>query len=235
MTIRTDHTAFIFCRGGSKGIPDKNIRQVAGKPLLGWAVDGALASAYVSRVVVSTDSDRIADVARACGAEVLMRPAALATDTAAELDAWKHAIDAEQVALRGTFISLPATSPLRAPADVDAAVERFAAGGCDIVFGISPAHRSPWLNMVTQDADGLIDLVIKGHGAVRRQDVPPVFDITTCVYVGAVDYIAGCQALMEGRVAATEIPVDRALDIDTPYDLHLADLLLRHPMPKETP
>ena len=96
--IRPDHTAFLFCRGGSKGIPDKNIRPVAGKPLLHWAVQSALASRYVSRVVVSTDSARIADVARLAGAEALMRPDALATDTASELLAWRHAIEVEQVA-----------------------------------------------------------------------------------------------------------------------------------------
>ena len=112
--IRTDHTAFVFCRGGSKGIPDKNIRPVAGKPLLRWAVEGALASRYVARVVVSTDSPRIAEVALASGAEVLMRPDELATDTASELLAWRHAIAAERDALGGTFISLPAPSPLRA-------------------------------------------------------------------------------------------------------------------------
>lgn len=233
--IRTDHTAFIFCRGGSKGIPDKNIRPVAGKPLLTWAVEGALASRYVSRVVVSTDSGRIAEVARQSKAEVLMRPDALATDTASELLAWRHAIEAERAALQGTFVSLPATSPLRAPSDVDAGIERFYAGGCDIVFGVSTAHRSPYLNMVTRDAEGLIGLVNPGLGATRRQDVPPVYDITTCVYVGAVDFIDTCGGLMSGRVAGVDIPAARALDIDTPYDLHLAELLLRTPFSEDTP
>ncbi len=233
--IRSDHTAFVFCRGGSKGIPDKNIRPVAGKPLLTWAVEGALRSRYVSRVVVSTDSERIAAVATDAGADVLMRPDELATDTASELLAWRHAISAEDAALAGTFISLPATSPLRAPEDVDRGIERFYAGDCDIVFGVSPAHRSPFLNMVTRDAKGLIHLVNPGLGATRRQDVPEVFDITTCVYVGSVPYIETCSSLMSGRVAGIDIPVERALDIDTPFDLHLAELLLRHPFETEAP
>lgn len=231
--IRTDHTAFVFCRGGSKGIPDKNIKMVAGRPLLAWSVECALASKYVSRVVVSTDSTRIADVAWDVGADVIMRPDELATDMASELLAWRHAIEVEQSALQGTFVSLPATSPLRLPEDVDAGIKRYYAGGCDIVFGISPAHRSPYLNMVTRDDDGLIGLVNPGLGATRRQDVPDVYDITTCVYVGAVPYIEGCKGLMDGRVVGFDIPVERALDLDTPYDLHLAELLLRHPFKED--
>lgn len=231
--IRTNHNAFMFCRGGSKGIPNKNIKEVAGKPLLAWSVDCALASKYVSRVVVSTDSKRIAEVAQDAGADVIMRPDELATDTASELLAWRHAVEMERDALQDTFVSLPATSPLRAPCDVDAGIERFYAGGCDIVFGVSPAHRSPYLNMVTQDKDGLISLVNSGLGATRRQDVPDVFDITTCVYVGSVHYIETCKGLMDGRVAGVAIPVERALDLDTPYDLHLAELLLRHPFKEE--
>ncbi|WGI22124.1 acylneuraminate cytidylyltransferase family protein [Amylibacter sp. IMCC11727] len=231
--IRSNHTAFLFCRGGSKGIPDKNIKMVAGKPLLAWSVECALASKYVSRVVVSTDSKRIADVAQTVGAEVIMRPDELATDTASELLAWRHAIQVEHDTLQGTFVSLPATSPLRVPQDVDTGIERFYAGGCDIVFGISEAHRSPYLNMVTRDSDGLIGLVNPGLGATRRQDVPDVFDITTCVYVGAVPYIETCKGLMDGRVAGVDIPVERALDLDTPYDLHLAELLLKHPFQKD--
>ncbi|MEM7240626.1 MAG: acylneuraminate cytidylyltransferase family protein [Pseudomonadota bacterium] len=227
--IRTDHTAFVFCRSGSKGIPDKNIKMVAGKPLLEWSVECALESKYVSRVVVSTDSKRIADVAQNVGADVIMRPDELATDTASELLAWRHAIELEHETLQGTFVSLPATSPLRLPRDVDMGIERFYAGGCDIIFGISAAHRSPYLNMVTRDENGLIDLVIPGLDATRRQDVPDIFDITTCVYVGAVAYIQSCKRLMDGRVAGVDIPVERALDLDTPFDLHLAELLLQYP------
>ncbi|WP_299968633.1 acylneuraminate cytidylyltransferase family protein [uncultured Roseobacter sp.] len=227
--ITTDHTAFVFCRGGSKGIKDKNIRPVGGTPLVARAIEGALASRYISRVVVSTDSAQIADVARDAGADVLPRPAELATDTAGELLAWRHAIEAERSRLGDVFISLPATSPLRSAEDIDAAVEEFHRGHCDIVFGISPSHRSPYLNMVKRDEDGLISLLTPGMKAVRRQDVPAVYDITTCVYVGDVDYLERCESLMEGRVGSVEIPAHRALDIDTPYDLHLADLLLRQP------
>ena len=226
-------TAFIFARGGSKGVKHKNIHPLAGKPLIAHSIDSALASRAVGRVVVSTDDPLIAQAARQHGAEVLDRPAALAGDTTPELLAWRHAIDSHPEVFAGPapqpFISLPATSPLRAPQDVDAAVERFRAHPCDVLFGITPAHRNPYLNMVRVREDGCIEVVIPGSGAVRRQDVPDVYDVTTCVYVGDARYLQSCTRLMEGRVGYVVIPPERALDIDTHYDLHLAELMLTHP------
>jgi CMP-N-acetylneuraminic acid synthetase len=226
-------TAFIFARGGSKGIRDKNIRSVAGKPLIAHSIACALASRTVSRVMVSTDSRDIATAARAHGAEVLERPAPLASDDSPELLAWKHAVTESGVFGAGgqdVFLSLPATSPLRSPADVDGAVGKFRAGGCDILFGITPSKRSPYLNMVAIGADGLIRVVIEGSSAYRRQDVPDVYDITTSVYVSTPDYVLACQGrLSDGKVGHVIIPPERSLDIDEPFDLHLAGLLLKHP------
>lgn len=225
--------AFIFARGGSKGVKHKNIFPVAGKPLIAHSILSALASRSVDRVIVSTDDERIADTAREWGAEVLDRPAGLAGDATPELLAWRHAIDSFPALFTGPdsqpFISLPATSPLRSPQDVDAAIGRFLGHPCDVLFGITPAHRNPYLNMVTVDADGLISIATPGSSAVRRQDVPDMYDVTTCVYVGRPDYLRTCSRLMEGRVGHVMIPAQRALDIDNHYDLHLAGLLLSHP------
>jgi len=228
------HIAFIFARGGSKGVKDKNIRPVAGKPLLAYSIESALSSECIASVVVSTDSERIAAVATRYGAEVLTRPADLAADRSPELLAWKHAIASyrERLSATSTFISLPATSPLRATADIDAAIAKFQQGGCDILFGITAAHRNPYLNMVRIGADGLLEVVNSGSQAVRRQDVPEVYDVTTCVYVGDVGYINACEKLMQGRVGYIEIPTERSLDIDTEFDLYLADLILGQPFEK---
>ena len=225
------HIAFIFARGGSKGVRDKNIRPVAGKPLIVHSIESALASRYIERVIVSTDSENISEVAREYGAEVLVRPAELAGDKTPELLAWKHAIEACRDRLNGTatFISLPATSPLRIPEDIDAAIEEFQRGQCDILFGITQSHRNPFLNMVTITDAKLLEVVNAGSNAMRRQDVPEVFDVTTCVYVGNPEYIMSCEKLMQGRVGYIEIPVERSLDIDSEYDLYLADLVLAHP------
>jgi N-acylneuraminate cytidylyltransferase len=230
---KTGLTAFIFARGGSKGIKDKNIRMVAGKPLIAHSIASALASRSISRVMVSTDGEAIAEASRAYGADVLMRPAALASDDSPELLSWKHAVDASGAFGpdgQDLFVSLPATSPLRSPEDVDGAVAKFRAGGCEVLFGISPSRRSPYLNMVTIGDDGLIRVVLDDARSYRRQDVPDVYDITTCVYVTTPGFVRDCRGrLMDGRVGYVVIPPERSLDIDDPFDLHLAELLLTRP------
>jgi CMP-N-acetylneuraminic acid synthetase len=226
-------TAFIFARGGSKGVKQKNIVPVAGKPLIAHSIISALRSRFISRVVVSTDDAAITEAARDWGADVLERPAELASDTAAEILSWRHAIDSYPELFGGKapqpFISLPATSPLRAPEDIDNAITTFRQTQPDVLFGISPAHRNPYLNMVTINDEGHINIAISGSSAVRRQDVPAMYDVTTCVYVASAAYVQRCSKLMEGRVGYVTIPPQRALDIDTRYDLHLAELLLTHP------
>jgi N-acylneuraminate cytidylyltransferase len=230
-------TAFIFARGGSKGVRNKNIVQVAGKPLLAYSIASALRSRSISKVVVSTEDARIAAAARAHGAEVLDRPAELAADHTPEVLAWRHAVESFPGLFAGPepqpFISLPATSPLRAPEDVDAAVEKLRGTGCDIVFGITPSSRNPYLNMVVIGPDDLIRIAIDGSSAKRRQDLPEMYDITTCVYAARAAHVLGCARkgtrLIDGRVGYVVIPPERALDIDTHFDVHLAELLLSRP------
>ncbi len=126
------HTAFMFARGGFKGLPDKNILEIGGVPLIAWSIKHAKSCSSIERVIVSTDSEKIKKIALEYGADVpFMRPAELATDTASELDAWRHAIK-ELERLDGAYpeiiISLPATSPLRIPSDIDRALERYSEG-----------------------------------------------------------------------------------------------------------
>lgn len=228
--IQKSRTAFIFARGGSKGVRNKNIRSAGGKPLIAHTIACALKSRYINRVIVSTDSEAIAETARAYEAQVIMRPPELAQDETPEILAWRHAI-ASAPDIGDVFISLPATSPLRQPEDIDAGIERFAKGDCDIVFGITQSHNSPYLSMVTIGEGDLLRIAIEGMNAVRRQDVPVVYNITGCVYVADLDYVLTCGRLMEGRVGYVKIPQERAIDIDTEHDLYLADLMLRHPFP----
>ncbi len=228
--INQNQTAFIFARGGSKGVKKKNIRNIAGKPLIAHSIISALESRYVGRVIVSTDDSEIAKVAQKYKADVLMRPVHLAEDNTPELLAWRHAINEyEEVFSKQNFISLPATSPLRATEDIDRAIEKFELSNCDIVFGITEAHRSPYLNMVKIDDNDLIRIAIEGSDATRRQDVPEMYDITTCVYVSSPHYIQNCTRLIDGNVGYIKIPTHRSIDIDTEYDFHLADLMLKHP------
>jgi N-acylneuraminate cytidylyltransferase len=223
--------AFIFARGGSKGLPGKNVRPLRGRPLLAHAIVAARAARCVSKVVVSTDDAEIAAVARAWGAEVpFMRPAELASDESPEWLAWRHALTemdrrAEPVEI---FLSVPATAPLRQPIDIEACYDKLLTGGADVVITVTPAARSPYFNMVTLDRSGTAQLVIPPKGAIsRRQDAPAVFDMTTVCYVARAPFVMSAGGIFEGRVAAVVVPPERAIDIDTELDLRIAEALLR--------
>jgi N-acylneuraminate cytidylyltransferase len=225
------HTAIIFARGGSKGLPNKNILEIRGMPLIAWSISHAKSCSRINRVIVSTDSAKIKDIALDHGAEVpFMRPKDLASDTASELDAWRHAInELERIdgACPEIIISLPATSPLRIPSDIDRALDRYNEGDVDVVIGVTPAHRNPYFNMVNFDNNGHVHIVGNQVGGVeRRQDAPEVFDITTIVYVANAKYILNCPSLFAGSVGAIQIPQERSIDIDTPYDFEVAKFMM---------
>lgn len=220
--------AFIFARGGSKGVPRKNVRLVDGKPLIVYSIEAARQSTLVDRVVVSTDDEEIAKVASDFGAEVpFLRPGHLASDDSPEWLSWQHAVQTLGSSSFDIFLSVPVTSPLRAVEDLDAAV-RALDETADAVITISAANRSPYFNMVRLDAHGYARTVIESPvGTFRRQDCPAVFDITTVAYVSRPRFILDHTSLFAGRIKTVEVPVERALDIDTPFDLEIADFLLR--------
>ncbi|EOX4279458.1 cytidylyltransferase family protein [Vibrio cholerae] len=221
--------AFIFARGGSKGLPGKNIKPLAGKPLLHYSIDSALAAPSIEQVFVSTDDAEIAQVARNGGAIVIDRPAELASDTSPEWLSWRHAIEwvrANYGDFDG-FISLPATAPLRAVSDIENAIEQRMSVGADICISVTPASRSPFFNMVKQTDSGMVELVIKPEGEVaRRQDAPAVFDITTVVYATTPEFVLNHYGLFSGNVTSIEVPKERAVDIDDIYDFMLAEAIV---------
>lgn len=143
---------FIFARGGSKGLPGKNVRLLSGKPLIAWSIEQAKAVGRIQRVIVSTDSEEIAAVAREYRAEVpFMRPSKLANDNSPEWLAWRHALsylEESEGALPDIMISIPATAPLRLPVDVESCLNEYLKGGADLVITMTDAHRNPYFNML---------------------------------------------------------------------------------------
>lgn len=223
--------ACIFARGGSKGLPGKNIKMLAGKPLIAWSIEQARAVPRIGRVIVSTDSEEIAEVAHAHGAEVpFTRPPELAQDNSPEWLAWRHALEflrRDEGALPLAMVSLPTTSPLRATMDVEHCLDTFERDRPDMVITVTEARRSPYFNMVTVDEVGAAKLVIPPETDItRRQDAPPVYDITTVAYVARPEFVLTRQGLFEGRVSAVHVPPDRALDIDTPLDFMMAEYMM---------
>jgi len=223
--------AFIFARGGSKGLPGKNIMPLLGKPLIQYSIEVALKTIGIDKVFVSTDDADIATVAQSNGAIVIERPTELAQDNSPEWLAWKHAINwvKEQYGDFNEFVSLPATSPLRGVKDVESAILRKSNVGADICIAITPANRSPYFNMVKESSNNLIELVNKPDNSIsRRQDAPEVYDITTVVYVANVEFIMKNNNLFDGMVTSIEVPKHRAVDIDDMYDFNFAESILNN-------
>lgn len=221
--------AFIFARGGSKGLPSKNIKLLAGKPLIQYSIEVAQKCNSIDKVFVSTDDMKIAEIAKKCGAEIIERPIELATDTAVEWLSWRHAIEYVQNKYGDfdKFISLPATSPLRSVIDVENAINQLEQTNADICIGVTPSDRSPYFNMVKIKKNNFLSLVIEPENELtRRQDAPSVFNITTVVYVAKPDFIQNRSGLFTGDVTYVEVPKERSIDIDDIYDFLFAESLL---------
>lgn len=222
--------SFIFARGNSKGVPRKNLKLLAGKPLIAHAIVCAKACPSLGCVNVSTDDKEIATIARDWGADVpFIRPAELAADNSPEWAAWQHAVQTMADLGRpfDILVSLPPTSPFRSVEDVEACIQILRdRPEIDVALTVREADRSPYFNMVQVGTDGVAEIVIPSDRQFhRRQDVPKVYDITTVAYAVRSSLILSGNSLFDGRVYGVEVPAERALDIDTPYDLLVAELL----------
>ena len=225
--------AWIFARGGSKGLPGKNIRPLMGKPLIAYSIATAKKSRYIQEVFVSTDSPDIAAVAEQYGAVVpFLRPAELAGDNSPERMAWRHAVQwnrqQSDYAVMDIMVSLPTTAPLRTAEEVDEAIELYLKGGCDTVIAVSPSSRHPAFNMVYVDDDGFAQTILSRYEnwLSNRQSYPKAYDITTAVYVSSADYIMEEDIYLKGRVKAIKISEEHGVDIDTFMDFQQAELIL---------
>ena len=222
----------IFARGGSKGLPGKNIKNFCGKPLIAWSIEIALSVKRIDKVIVSTDSEEIAQIAKKYGAEVpFLRPAHLATDESSEWGSWRHALDflgASKDGYPEIMVSLPATAPLRFLSDVNDCIDSYETSGADMIITYTDAHRNPYFNMVKLGESGALELVIKpDDGIYRRQDAPKIYDMTTVAYVARTSFVLKRNSLFEGTVSGVYIPPERAVDIDTELDFELAELIWR--------
>lgn len=220
---------FIFARGGSKGVPRKNLREVGGRSLLHRSLDMAMEIPNTAGVFVSTDDEEIAGIAGARGVEVIRRGPELSSDTSAEWLAWQHAIrEARAMGFScDVFLSIPPTAPLRSKDDVIRCLNALDEKVDCVVTMTSSAHH-PSFNMVSPNKEGNLQLGVSMPSSItRRQDAPPLYSLTTVAYAAFADFILENSSLWQGSVRGVEVPVERALDIDSEWDLHVADLVLR--------
>lgn len=223
--------AFIFARSGSKGLPSKNVKLLAGKPLIAYSIEQALATKRIERVIVSTDSDEIAKIALEFGAEVpFLRPSELATDNSPEWLSWRHGLEYVRTStgvLPKVMVSLPPTSPLRAKEDIENCLDEFEKNDSDVVITVTDAHRNPYFNMVKTNVDGSVSLVNNMKTKLsRRQDAPVLYDVTTLCYVARPDFVLNNNSIFEGRVKQVYVPIERSIDIDSTHDFQIAEFLV---------
>ena len=222
--------AIVPARGGSKGIPNKNITLVAGRPLIEWTIAAARAARGIDRLIVSTDSQEIATVARAAGAEVpFLRPAELARDDSPGTAVIVHALNwlAANDGYHPTYaMCLQPTSPLRTAEDIDAAIALALAKACDSVVSVTPAEHHPhWMKRI--DDSGRLHPWATGDIATRRQDLPPAYALNGAIYLALRGVLVERETFYSEATHAYVMPAERSLDIDDTWHLHLADLILR--------
>jgi CMP-N,N'-diacetyllegionaminic acid synthase len=221
----------VVARGGSKSIPRKNIAPLAGKPLLAWTIDAALRSKGAGRVVVSTEDEEIATVARQHGAETpFTRPESLAEDDTPTIPVVLHALNwlEENENFRPDLVVLlQPTSPLRTTEDITAAIDlSMRARGGGSVVSVTPAAAHPYL-MKRITAEGLLEDVAPHPVVERRQDLDTVYALNGAIYIARREHLVEYASFYAERTYAYVMPPERSIDVDTPWDLHLCELILR--------
>jgi N-acylneuraminate cytidylyltransferase/CMP-N,N'-diacetyllegionaminic acid synthase len=221
----------ICARGGSKGVPNKNARIVAGQPLLAHTLHQARASGLFEAIAFSSDSAVYRELASDAGADVLVeRPADLATDAAGKLPVIRHAVDSAERALgwqADIIVDLDCTSPLRLPEDVRAAVAQLRETNAGNVITAAPARRSPYFNLVERMPDGRVDLSKRPVSPiVRRQDAPACYDMNASIYVWRREALFGRDGLFHPDTGLYVMPEERSIDIDSELDFEIVSMLL---------
>lgn len=219
--------ALIPARGGSKGIPHKNIIDLCGRPLIEYSISAARSSKYIDRVIVSTDDAEIAKVSEESGADVpFLRPAELAGDNSRTVDAVLHAIN--QLKAQGEeyqiLILLQPTQPLRTSEDIDKAIEKFVEVNYQALVSVSPVDDNPLLIRNIEN-DKLIPL-INASSTCRRQDMPAYYRVNGCIYINLIDELSESTSFNDNRIPFV-MSREHSVDIDEMKDLHIAEYYLK--------
>ena len=215
--------ALIPARGGSKGIKNKNIIDLCGKPLISYTIQAALESKYIDKVIVSTDSQEIADVAIKYGAEVpFLRPGELASDTSKTIDAVMHAVGELEKRKEeyDILILLQATQPLRTADDIDSAIELFIKNKGQSLVSVSPVEDNPIL-IRTIDNLGRMNSILPMKSTCRRQDMPLYYGVNGCIYINLISELDLNTSFNDNKIPYI-MPKERSVDIDEIKDLLIA-------------
>ncbi len=221
----------ICARGGSKGVPGKNIRDMAGKPLIAYSILQAKSSGLFEKIAVSSDSRTILDAAQEWGADCLIeRPVELATDNSSKLPAIRHCVEEAEKVLNNNFdivVDLDIASPLRTTDDIRGAVELLEKKKVGNVITGTPARRSPYFNMVELNQQGVVRLVKSpGIPVVCRQDAPECFDMNASIYVWHREVLSKSEGVFSEDTLLYVMPEERSVDIDSELDFKVVEFLI---------
>lgn len=221
----------VCARGGSKGVPNKNVRPVAGEPLIGHTLRQAKSWERTTDLVVSTDDDKIASIAREYGAAVpFTRPDHLASDEAAKLPVIQHATKHMEDEMRTTYdyvVDLDATAPIRLVEDIENCFNEVAETDANNAYTVTEADKNPYFNMVELDERGYAHLSKElPDEVVRRQDAPSVYEMNASVYTYERDYLEGSTSHHSEKTAISSMPPERSVDIDRDIDLAFVTFLM---------
>jgi len=215
----------ITARGGSKGLPGKNLAPLGGRPLIAWTIKAGQSASSLDRLIVSTEDETIAEVAQALGCEVpFRRETHLARDETPSIDVLIHAL--EQCPGYDYVVLLQPTSPLRTAEDVDTAIRFCIECSAPACVSVSRAKKSPqW--MFTMDEKAHLSPATSSYSIPnRRQDLQSVYVLNGAIYVADIDWLRTERTFFGPQTVAYEMPVDRSLDIDTEHDLRVAEVYL---------
>lgn len=221
----------ITARGASKSVPGKNLVNLAGKPLIAWTIEAAIKSKVLHRIIVSTDDASIAEISRRWNAEVpFMRPSCLAEDDSSHISVVQHAIkwmeEHEQYTPDFVMLLQP-TSPLRTPEDITAALSVMLEKNADAVISVCEASRHPIKMFKLHNDETLARYVDSDVKYPRRQVLPKVYEENGAIYLNSRESIMREHTFFPVRTYPYIMPGERSLDIDTPWDIHLAELIMR--------
>lgn len=224
--------ATICCRGGSKGVPGKNIKLLHGKPLIAYTIEAAKNSSFIHDLIVSTDNESIADIAKQFGAKVpFIRPAELANDSASKWPVFIHAVE-EFERMTGSIVDylvdLDVTVPLKSAADIDGAINKALKNPeADVVITGYEPERNPYFNMMEVNEFGFAEMVKKSaKPIVRRQDAPLVYSLTPAAFVIKKSALYNYEHWSQAKCMIHQIPRERAIDIDTEIDFKMVEFLM---------
>jgi len=225
--------AIIPARGGSKGLPGKNIKELCGKPLIAWSIEAGLKSKYIDELVVSTDYQDIADIAKEYGANVpFLRPDYLASDTATSFDAVKHTIDYYKNELNKEFdyiVLLEPTSPLREYTDIDNAIEQLLKSSANSIVGISKTEDQNPAFLINKDQNNYLSgYENKDMKVLRRQDINDVYFFEGTVYISNIEILVEKKTFYHKNTIGYEVPKYKSLEIDDIDDFIMVEALMKH-------